>query len=450
VVHLTFEGIQTFGGGVATVTRGHLSTLPRMREELSREGISLTPYFCEIAYAPDHERRDPQYQQLAEAAISRMGGRFEYLINYTEGYLPKAPWGVGDLGSMENWKVACASGATAALNFARQHELTIVYCHDSLYALAPLYITLQAQAVGTDVHTIYVMHSTALTHEMPLPNPERLMVESTGVHWSKVTPKARLGYISQFMAHHIVEDYGAKQSQLVPTGNGVDPSQPFLRQRSREEILAKLDQYGIPTDKPLVFSWGRAVEYKRFDLVLEAAARLKGRIHPVVMVTPTWQKLIDLDRDLGTNANLIFAFDPELVACLLQWEKTAVAASLALNEPGGLTPMEVRVLAREGGALMLVSNTGGLADQVTDGVDGFVARQDDVEDTARKLEQILALSDDQRAQVRRNGLDTVLRQYTWASQILRTLASMVPEVAKVEDGVRDRLVRDALSQLKAA
>ncbi|MHB1416267.1 MAG: glycosyltransferase, partial [Chloroflexota bacterium] len=113
-------------------------------------------------------------------------------------------------------------------------------------------------------------------------------------------------------------------------------------------------------------------------------------------------------------------------------------------------PMEVRVLARDGGALMLVSNTGGLAEQVTDGVDGFVARQDDVEDTARKLEQILALSDDQRAQVRRNGLETVLRQYTWASQILRTLASMVPEVAKVEDGVRDRLVRDALSQLKAA
>ena len=450
VVHLTFEGIQTFGGGVATVTRGHLGTLPRLQEELRREGISLTPYFCEIAYAREHERRDPAYQRQAEEAIARMGGRLEYLLNFSQGELPRASWGVGDLGGLENWKVACASGAATALNLARYHDLTIVYAHDSLYALAPVYLAVQQEAAGVNARSVYVMHSTALLHEMPLPNPERLMVESVGVQWAKVSPNVRVGYISRFMADHVRLEYGAHHDTMVPTGNGINPADPFFRLRSRDEIVAKLRQYNIPTDRPLVFSWGRAVEYKRFDLVLEATARLRGKAHPVVMVTPAWDKLVALDRRLGTGATLIFAFDPELVASMLQWERTYVAASLARREPGGLTPMEVRVLARREGPLMVVSDTGGLVEQVEDGVDGFVAKQDDVEDTAKTFERVLDLPGEERERIRRHGLETVLQNYTWSSQILKTLAALVPEVARVEDKVRAELVSEAMGRLEKA
>lgn len=440
VVHLTFEGIQTFGGGVATVTRGHLGALPRLRQVLGEQGIKLTPYFAEIAYAADHERRDRAFQRHAEETVAAMGGRIAYLVNLTQGYLPRAPWGVGDLGGMENWKVACASGAAEALNVARQHEMTVVYGHDSLFALAPLYITLQAGAFGADVTAIYVVHSTALTHELPLPNPERLMAESVGVHWAKVTPQARVGYISQFIARHLTQDYGVHAEHLVPTGNGVNPGDPSFRLRDRQAIQRKLAQYGIPLDRPLVFSWGRSVAYKRYDVVLRAAARLRGRVQPVIMVTPEYPALVELSRELGLDTTFVFAFDPELVASLLQWDNTIAACSLAYLEPFGLTPIEVRILARQRGPLMVVSNTGGLAEQVRDGVDGFVTRQDDADDVARVLERILALAANEKDRVRKAGLATVLAQYTWSSQILRTLAAVVPAVAAVADDVRSGLV----------
>ncbi|MFQ6059311.1 MAG: glycosyltransferase family 4 protein [Anaerolineae bacterium] len=442
VIHLTFEGIQTFGGGVATVTRGHLGALPQLRRELGEHGVRLTPYFAEIAYAPDHERRDPSYQRQAEEMVAAMGGEIEYLVNFTQGHLPRAPWGVGDLGGMENWKAAAASGAAVALNWARRHERAVIYCHDSLFALAPIYIALQASAYGVDVTAIYVVHATALTHEMPLPNPERLMVESAAVHWAKVSERVRLGAISRFMSRHLIEDYGARPEHVVPTGNGINPADPHFRLRGREEIMAKLREYDIPLDRPLLFSWGRAVEYKRFDLVLEAAARLQGEIHPVIMVTPEWQVLMELRDRLGIDATLVFAFDPQLVACLLQWEGTVTAASLALNEPFGLTPAETRVHGRQKGALIVVSDTGGLAEQVEDGVDGFVTRQDDPDDVARALRHVLALSEAEKQRIRRVGLQRVLEEYTWASQILKTLAAVVPEVAAVVEPVRSWLVQE--------
>jgi len=448
IIHLTFEGIQTFGGGVATVLRGHLGALPRLRGELARHHIHITPYFAEIAYAANHERRDPLYQAQAEKQVWSMGGDIAYLVNFTQGYLPKAPWGVGDLGGMENWKAACASGAAVALNFARRHQAAVVYCHDSLFALAPLYISLQAPACRADACAIYVVHATALTHELPLPNPERLMVESAAVHWAKVTPRARLGYISKFMSRHMIEDYGAKPQHLVPTGNGVNPGDPMFRRRSPEEIMERLKAYNVPLDRPLVFSWGRAVEYKRFDMVLKAAARLEGRVHPVIMVTPRYQGLVDLSHQLGLEASIIFAFDPELVACLLQWQRTAAAASLAHLEPFGLTPAEVRMHGRKSGALMVVSDTGGLAEQVQDGVDGFVTRQDDPEDVARALARIMDMSEGDKLPLRQAGLETILSGYTWSSQILRTLSALVPRVARIAEEVREALVREDLAGLE--
>ncbi len=448
VIHLTFEGIQTFGGGVATVTRGHLAAMPKLKEELAKEGISLTPYFAEIAYAKSHERRDPKFQQYAEEQIAKMGGRFEYLVNFSQGYLPSAPWGVADIGDIENWKACSASGAAVALNMARRHQVAVAYCHDSLFALAPMYATLQEDACGVDLTGIYVIHATALTHELPLPNPQRLMVESAGIHWAKVTPKVKLGYISKFMSHHIIEDYGAKQENLVPTGNGINPTDPFFRLRDRNHIIDKLRQYNIPTDRPLVFSWGRSVAYKKYDIVLKAAAKLKGKVFPVIMVSPEYPELVELTKQLGLDARLIFAFDPELVACMLQWENTVAAASLAYREPFGLTPTEIRMQGRSRGALVVVSNTGGLVEQVRDGVDGFVTKQDDSDDVARVFQHILNMSAAQKDAIRKAGLQTVLDHYTWSSQILTTLSAVLPQITAATNKVRDRLSRETLAELR--
>lgn len=447
IIHLTFEGIQTYGGGVATVTRGHLGAMPRLRDALAKEGVLLTPYFAEIAYRADHPRRDRKFEQEAVARLREMGGELAYLVNYSAGLVPQAVWGVADIGSLENWKVASAAGAAVALNFARGHQAAVIYCHDIVFALAALYASLQEPAFEVRASAIYVVHSSALTHELPLPNPERLMAESAVVHWSKVAPSCRLGYISRFIAAHLREDYGAAEASLVPTGNGINPQDQYFRERDAATIQAKLAQHNIPLDRPLVFSWGRPVAYKRYDVLLKAAAQAGGSFHPVIMLSEDSPDLRRLALSLGLDITLIAAFDPELVACVLQWPGTVAAASLAYREPFGLTPIEVRMLARRQGALMVVSDTGGLAEQVSDGVDGFVTKQDDAQSVASVLQRVAALDPQERERVRRAGLETVLREYTWSSQILKTLTVTYPEWCDRFERVRDRLKNEDLTAL---
>lgn len=447
IIHLTFEGLQTFGGGVATVTRGHLRALPRVREALAEQRVSVTPYFAEIAYRQDHPRRDPAFEQQAVRLIESMGGRAHFLVNETIGLVPQAVWGVGDIGTLENWKVASAHGAGAALNFARQHAEAVIYCHDIVFALAALYATLQQAAFASPAVAIYVVHSTALTHELPLPNPERLMAESAAIHWSKVAATCKLGYISEFIAEHLRRDYGAQSGTMVPTGNGINTQDEYFRQRTQRDVAAKLEHYGVPLDKPLAFSWGRPVAYKRYDIALKAVANLGNRIHPVIMLSEDSPSLRELVKDLGMDATLVAAFDPELVASMLQWPNTVAALSLAYNEPFGLTPIEVRMLARRQGPLMVVSNTGGLAEQVRDRLDGFITKQDDPNDVAKVLEHILNQTGFERERIRKAGLDTVLANYTWSSQILKTLAAVYPRWQDRFAAARDRLSLEDLAAL---
>ena len=66
VVHLTIEGIAARGGGVCTVTRGHLATLPRVRKTLASHGIRLTPYFVETDFNEDYPSFDPSFFKKAK------------------------------------------------------------------------------------------------------------------------------------------------------------------------------------------------------------------------------------------------------------------------------------------------------------------------------------------------------------------------------------------------
>lgn len=442
IIHITFEGIQILGGGVCTVTRGHLEALKSLQRHLKNFNVKLTPYFAEIGYADDHPRRDKKYEAYATESVKNMGGEIAYLANYSWGEQPHTAWGEEDLGPVDKWKAACASAATVALNFARRHQAAVIYCHDCVFALTTLYASLQANAFGADIRAIYVVHSTALTHELPLPNPDRLMAECATIQWGKINPAVKIGYISEFIRGHLVEDYAARLSDTVPTGNGLNPADRYFRLRTREEIVQKLEQYQIPLNKKLIFSWGRAVAYKRFDMVIKAGAKLKDEMHTVVVVSPASEELTKLRDELNPDMSLIFAFDAELAACLIQWENTLVTPILAYLEPCGLTPMEIRMHARKSGPILIVSDTGGLPEQVKDGVDGFITKQDDVDDVVQTIRKIQAFSEQERQQIRNNGLKKILDQYTWTSQILKTLASVSPHIALVKDDVMQEIVQD--------
>src|SRR3990172_8856390 len=140
-VHLTIEGIVAKGGGVCTVTRGHLASLPRVKAALARKGIKLTPYFVETDFGPTFSNYDPEFRDTARKQIREMGGDYMTLMNASpNGHPVSANWPGGEdfFGTADQIKLQSAGGASLARNIARDHQKTVVWCHDTFYIYTPI------------------------------------------------------------------------------------------------------------------------------------------------------------------------------------------------------------------------------------------------------------------------------------------------------------------------
>lgn len=448
VVHLTIEGIAAAGGGVCTVTRGHLGSLPRVRKALAAEGIKLTPYFVETHFGPGYGHFDEAHLHKARKAIRAMGGEYYSVLNRSpDGHPVSCNWPGGEnfFGTMEQIRLESAGAASIARSIGRNHEASVVYCHDTFFMFSPVYGTMQDN--DPTVRWLRVVHSTTLKHDEEPVDPEKIGAEFASFYWARQYPNVHIGAISTFISEHLVRDYAADPGRIVPTGNGVDPLDRKFRVRSEREILRTIQKYNgalagagrerhqVPLDKKLVFSFGRPVPYKRLGLTLEVMKHLPAEYHPVIVTLGEYAELEAQAEKLGRPATVLNAFDYDLCACLSQYAKTVAVPILAYDEPFGLIPAELRLLVRKSGGLLIVpSDGGGLAEQVTDGVDGLIVKEPgkDIRRLAKCVQDIDQLGPRDRRRIRENGLKLVFTGgYTWSGRILETLGAVNAEVRRV-------------------
>jgi glycosyltransferase involved in cell wall biosynthesis len=419
-----------------------------VRKALAAEGIKITPYFVETHFGPTYRNYDEQYLAKARSEIRAMGGEYYSLLNRSpNGHPISANWPGGEdfFGTMEQIRLESAGGASVARSIARNHDATVVYCHDTFFILSPVYGTMQDN--DESVQWLRVVHSTTLKHDREPVDPDKIGAEFASFYWAKRYPNVRIGTISGFISDHLVKDYAVDPATIVPTGNGVDPLDRKYRIRSERDIVAKikhqngklaaegLARFQVPLDKKLVFSFGRPVPYKRLELTLDVIKHLPSDYHPVIVTLGRYPVLEAYADKLGIPASVIGAFDYDLCACLSQYANTVAVPILAVNEPFGLIPAELRLLVRASGGLLVVpSDGGGLAEQVTDGVDGFVVKEPakDIKRLAKCIVDIEHLSPHDKRRIRESGLKLVFSGgYTWSGRILETLSAVNPGVRRV-------------------
>jgi glycosyltransferase involved in cell wall biosynthesis len=449
-VHLTIEGIVAKGGGVCTVTRGHLASLPRVKAAFARRGIKLTPYFVETDFGPTFRNYDPEFRDAAKKKIEDMGGMYQTVLNASpNGHPVSANWPGGEdfFGTPDQIKLQSIAGASVARNIAKNHQKTVVWCHDTFYIFTPIYGTFQNN--DESVQWIRVVHSTTLKHDQEPVDPEKIGAEFASFYWAKRFPNVHIGTISAFVSDHLVADYAADPETIIPTGNGVDPLDAKYRIRTQEECEAKVEEYNaklraegkeryvIPKDKKIILQFGRPVPYKRMEVTFDVVKELGDDYQAVVVSLGPAPYLEEAADKVGKNCTVINAFDFDLCACISQLNLCVAIPILAKGEPFGLIPAEIRLLIRKGGGLLIVpEDGGGLREQVKDGINGFVAAEATGSSVAEVVRKIESMSADQKNAIRSAGVSTVFEGgYTWAGRILETLSAVVPEVKEVSKEV---------------
>ena len=419
----SFDGIATKHSGVGTATFGYLSSIKDLRTKLQKHGLELECHAITNKYSSDVLGYDSELLTKATKICKDTGGNVHFCLNDS----------IGDVhfGNERNWNCVSASAATIASNIVEngQFDLAILIGIDTPYAFAPIYFSKQTRT-ETKLVGIFTPHSTSLIHERGSFNLSRIKWEQECISEINKTENLFVSYLNQYMYKHLNLDYGVASRALIPLLNGVNFDE--IKIWSQKEIEDELTKWGIPTDKPLIFTYGRGAWYKGFDLFLEAAKKLGIPAHFVVQVAPysPHERIEERIKEAAVGLNnktLIFQWSFDLPRKIMQWKNTVLTAVLSRYEPGAFIPAEIRVY---GNSVCLISDRDGLPCQVTDGQDGYICNIDSIDDIVTKMENIFNLDEKKKVEIKKNGKDLVYGEYdiqkNFNSGIMSLISKYIP------------------------
>jgi glycosyltransferase involved in cell wall biosynthesis len=186
---------------------------------------------------------------------------------------------------------------------------------------------------------------------------------------------------SQFTSRRIKRIYGVESILLYPP---VDLK--LFKRMDAQDSESLHEQFG----RPLIFSSGRIVPFKRWDWLITALPYVKKSYPSVTLAiagevprggTEYLDKLNKLAEDLGVKENVKFLGFIPVEELVLLYNAADVYAFTSPNEDFGLGPAE----AMSCGTPSVVWNDGGGPCETVVGKAGFRARPYDVEDFAEKI-----------------------------------------------------------------
>lgn len=199
----------------------------------------------------------------------------------------------------------------------------------------------------------------------------------------------------------------------------INPFSIKNREMSEEDIEERLENYGIPTDLPLVVQVSRFDKWKDPEGVIEAFKIARKQIDCTLVLLgnvatddPEGSRVYDSLIGQREERIVILSHQDTALVNALQ-RKAAVVLQKSIREGFGLTVAE----AMFKGAAVVGGDVGGIRRQIEDGVNGFLVSS--VEGAADRIVQLLKddrlrkrIGEKAAASVRRNFLLTrLLEQY---------------------------------------
>lgn len=415
IIICAHDGITSLYAGVGTAVNGYFRAVENIIRELdSKYKVKvwgIAPKYTEANYGFNSN----QLQKITNIC-QKTGGDVLFCLNYSDGW--------NQYGNMDNWPTASASAATIAYDILKNDKPTdaIVIGVDTPFAMTPSILNRQMD-LPLNYYGVWMPHSTSLIHERGNYDLKRLEFEMRAIKIANETKNLFTGYLNPYMKKHLLFDYGASEESLTPILNGIVVDE--IKKYSQCEIGTAARERGIPLDKPIVFSYGRGVLYKGFDIFMKVAKKLEDLpYHFVIQAAPyTMQDPIveQLESLKHKNITLILGLDFVFPRQLMQWNKTELVAVLSKYEPGAFIPAEIRIYGKP---IALVSDVDGLPCQVNNEIDGFITGLDENE-VEKNMRNILTMSQNKKEIIKRNGKKLIINEYNMVTNFTRAIKKIL-------------------------
>ncbi|MCK8827535.1 glycosyltransferase family 4 protein [Natroniella acetigena] len=217
--------------------------------------------------------------------------------------------------------------------------------------------------------------------------------------------------VSDGVAQHLQEGFDLASERMVQISPGIDIEMFKEADSCREEIRNKLD---ISEDELVIGNVARLTEVKGHQYLLKALAILLDKLEaelaqPIRLLIvgdgSKREELEELARELGIEENVIFTGVREDIPEVLSAMDIFVLSSI--SEGLGLSVLEAMAAHKP----VVMTKSGGLAEQITDGKEALLAEVKDETDLAEKIYQLYQQKN-ARKKIADEGNGFVIREFS--------------------------------------
>jgi glycosyltransferase involved in cell wall biosynthesis len=425
IIYITYDGIINTMCGVGVISRTFIDIFPEIKNFLKGEGIDLHLHLITPALNKNALGYSDEIKKQSLDVVLEVGGDIHYIVNGTDG--------TEQFGTISNWNIISSAAASKSLEIAQIYDKTIVYCVDTPFMYTPYFINIQKNAYKQqNIIPLLTLHSDVLSHHPDSIDMQRLGWEASAIKYCALNPNIKIAATSKFLINHLKNHYAIPESQIINLQSGINVNSKRYAPISSKKIEKYLQSYNIPLNKKLIFSVGRAVPYKGFDLLIESFAKVIDKnTHLVFIASPylntpsNIQEIKDLLSKYQISVTALLHIEFKLPQYICQWKNTKIVAQLSRNEPFGLVPEEVRIWSQKAGPLVMTSKKDGFVEQILEGEDGFMVNLNSPSSIAEKMEYILSLNDKTIENIRKRGLKRVYSEYDYRVSVLNSIVEIL-------------------------
>lgn len=227
--------------------------------------------------------------------------------------------------------------------------------------------------------------------------------------------------VSDFIAQHIIKEYGVNPDKIVRIHRGAD-TQYFNPERvSVKQVSDVFNQFQIPLGLPVISLVGRLSIWKGHVVLLKALSMMRNKELVCLFVGGKGGStlLADIKRQIAllpseTRVQIIETCSDMPAAYALS---DVVVAASTLPETFGRVAVEAGAMGR----IVVATNHGGFCETVVDGETGFLVPPDDAKALADKLDAILEMSSAERQKMQEAALKHVQENFSTAVMADKTI-----------------------------
>jgi glycosyltransferase involved in cell wall biosynthesis len=418
IFYLTYNGLYNFTNGIGTQTQLLISGLEVLRESLVRQYGPIDVHL--VCPSPDAQTwgYDQAFFQRQKERLAALDGQV-HLISYK-----REP--AQDLWEIRSWRALCQNVAPLLLTQTPAYERSLIICVDQPWLRTPYALGI-GQNLPRQVDTLLVLYSTAFVRGWETPDAAEIAWEQEALEASQPGSGVTIADICPSFTSHLKRHFRIPAGRFAPYTSSVLLDDPTFALENETVVRASLQAYGIPLDKDLVLSFGRAAPIKGFERLIPALAPLRDRVHFVLISVPyinddSQQRIYDqLLGKHAIRATHIKAFRRDLPRALCQWARTKIVVVPSRHETFSNIPLEVALWAREKGPVIVASAAGGFIDQIEQGVTGFLVDILSPHQVTETLQQVLDLPPQVQAAIRRRAYQRVVQAYDFTRNFRASL-----------------------------